>query len=139
MNKHLGSNERYQIQIGITQGLPVSPLAQGIGCSKSTVYREISKNGGGAGYDAQFAQQRATSRAAYSRNSITIAQTTWHRVEHYLLFEQSPEQIADKLDISHESICRYIYRNKKAGGCWHWYLRCQQPYRKPYRMRCSGK
>ena len=55
-----------------------------------------------------------------------------------MLFDQSPEQIADKLDISHETIYRYIYRyiyrDKKAGGCWHWYLRCQKPYRK----RCSG-
>lgn len=134
MNKHLGSNERYQIQIGLAQGLPVSAIAQGIGYSKSTVYREIANNGGGSGYDAKFAQQRASRRAARSRNSTTIAPMTWHRVDHYLLFEQSPEQIADKLDISHEAIYRYIYRDKKAGGCWHWYLRCQKPYRK----RCSG-
>ena len=134
MNKHLGSNERYQIQIGLAQCLPVSAIAQGIGYSRSTVHREIARNGGGAGYDAKFAQQRASRRGVHSRNALTIAPITWHRVDHYLLFEQSPEQIADKLDISHESIYRYIYRDKKAGGCWHWYLRCQKPYRK----RCSG-
>ena len=134
MNKHLGSNERYQIQIGLAQGLSVSAIAQGIGYSKSTVHREIARNSGGAGYDAHFAQQRTCRRATRSRNAITIAQVTWHRVEHYLLFDQSPEQISDKLDISHETIYRYIYRDKKAGGCWHWYLRCQKPYRK----RCSG-
>jgi transposase, IS30 family len=134
MNKHLGSNERYQIQIGLAQSLPVSAIAQGIGYSKSTVHREIANNGGGAGYEAKFAQQRASLRAVRSRNALTIAPSTWHRVDHYLLFEQSPEQIADKLDISHESIYRYIYRDKKAGGCWHWYLRCQKPYRK----RCAG-
>ena len=86
MNKHLGSNERYQIQIGLAQNLPVSAIAQGIGYSKSTVYREITRNVGGAGYDAYFAQQRASRRAARSRNGLTIAQTTWHRVEHYLLY-----------------------------------------------------
>lgn len=134
MNKHLGSHERYQIQIGLAQCLPVSAIAQGIGYNKSTVYREIANNGGGAGYDAKFAQQRASKRAARSRNALTISPMTWHRVDHYLLSEQSPEQIADKLDISHESIYRYIYRDKKAGGCWHRYLRCQKPYRK----RCSG-
>ena len=121
------------------KAFPLAPslialFAQGIGYTKSTVYREITKNGGGAGYDAQFAQQRASRRCARSRNGLTITQTIWHRVEHYLLFDQSPEQIADKLDISHETIYRYIYRDKKAGGCWHWYLRCQKPYRK----RCSG-
>ena len=134
MNKHLGSNERYQIQIGLAQGLPASAIAQGIGYSKSTVHREIARNSGGTGYDAYFAQQRASRRATRSRNAITIAQMTWHRVEHYLLLDQSPEQISEKLDISHESIYRYIYRDKKSGGCWHWYLRCQKPYRK----RCSG-
>jgi transposase, IS30 family len=81
-----------------------------------------------------FVQQRICSCATRSRNAITITQMTWHRVEHYFLFDQSPEQISDKLDISHESIYRYIYRDKKAGGCWHRYLRCQKPYRK----RCSG-
>ena len=59
---------------------------------------------------------------------------TWHRVEHYLLFDKSPKQIADKLGISHETIYRYIYRDKKAGGCWHWYQHCQKPHRK----RCNG-
>ena len=101
MNKHLGSNERYQIQIGLAQGRPVSAIAQGIGYSKSTVYREIANNGGGCSYEAKFAQQRASRRAARSRNGLTIAQMTWHRVEHYLLLDQSPEQISNKLDISH--------------------------------------
>ena len=35
----------------------------------------------------------------------------------------SPEQIAGWLSISHETIYRYIYRDKKANGCLH--LRCQ--------------
>ena len=116
----------------------IALFAQGIGYNKSTVYREITRNGGGAGYDAQFAHQRSSRRCARSRNGLAITQSIWHRVEHYLLFDQSPEQIADKLDISHETIYRYIYRyiyrDKKAHGCLHLHLRCQKPYRK----RCSG-
>ena len=46
----------------------------------------------------------------------------------------SPEQIAGLLNISHETIYRYIYRDKKANGCLHLHLRCQKPYRK----RCTG-
>lgn len=134
MNKHLDSAQRYQIQIGLAKGLPIKLIAQQIGCHQSTVYREIAHNGGGAGYDAKFAQQRASRRALRSRNASTLDEGIWHGVDHYLLLEHSPVQIADKLALSHEAIYRYIYRNKKAGGCLHLFLRCQKPYRK----RCSG-
>ena len=48
--------------------------------------------------------------------------------------QHSPQQIAGLLSISHETIYRYIYRDKKTNGCLHLHLRCQKPYRK----RCSG-
>lgn len=134
MNKHLDSAQRYQIQIGLAKGVPVKFIAQQIGCHQSTVYREIAHNGGGAGYDARFAQQRASRRAQRSRNASTLDEGIWYGVDHYLLLEHSPVQIADKLALSHEAIYRHIYRNKKAGGCLHLFLRCQKPYRK----RCSG-
>ncbi len=134
MNKHLGSNERYQIEVGLIQGLPVSAIAQGIGYSKSAVYREIARNRGGASYEAKFAQQRASRRAVRSRNARTIEPATWQAVDHYVLLAHSPEQIADKLAISHETIYRHIYRDKKSGGCLHLFLRCQKTYRK----RCGG-
>ena len=54
MNKHIDSHARYQIQIGLAKGN--SAIAQSIGYSVSTVYREIARNRGGAGYDAKFAQ-----------------------------------------------------------------------------------
>lgn len=134
MNKHLDSDERYQIQIGIAQGLAVSAIAQGLHCHASTVYREIARGSGGAGYDARFAQQRANARALRSRNGAVTPVATWHSVDHYLRLEHSPEQIAGLLCISHETIYRYVYRDKKAHGCLHLHLRCQKPYRK----RCSG-
>ena len=134
MNKHLDPKQRYQIQIGLAQGLAVSAIAQGIGFHQSTVYRELDNNGGAAGYDAAFAQQRADKRALRSRNAVTIEEATWHGVDHYLMLEHSPEQIAHKLALSHETIYRYIYRNKKAGGCLYLFLRCQKSHKK----RCSG-
>jgi transposase, IS30 family len=136
MNKHIDSDARYQIQIGLAQGLSVSAIAQSIGYSVSTVYREIARNNGGAGYLAKFAQQRANARALRSRNAVVIPDNTWHSVDHYLRLEHSPEQIAGLLNISHETIYRYVYRDKKANGCLHLHLhlRCQKPCRK----RCSG-
>ena len=82
MNKHLDSDQRYQIQLGLAQGLPVSAIAQGIGFHQSTVYREIANNSGGAGYDAKFAQKRAHKQALCSRNAHVTPQKTWHAVEH---------------------------------------------------------
>lgn len=134
MNKHLDSKQRYQIQLGLAQGLPVSAIAQGIGFHQSTIYRELDNNGGGAGYDAKFAQQRADKRALCSRNARATTGKTWHAVEHYLGLEHSPEQIAGLIDISHETIYLHIYRDKQAGGCLHLSLRSQKPYKK----RCSG-
>jgi len=134
MNKHIDSDTRYQIQIGLAKGLAISAIAQGIGYSASTVYREIARNGGGTGYQAKFAQQRANARALRSRNARITLDKTWHSVDYYLRLEHSPEQIAGLIDISHETIYRYIYRDKKAQGCLHLHLRCQKPYRK----RCSG-
>ena len=134
MNKHIDSHARYQIQICLAKGNSASAIAQSIGRSVSTVYREIARGSGGAGYDAKFAQQRASRRAARSRNAAVTAEKMWHSVDHYLRLEHSPEQIAGLLDISHETVYRYIYRDKKTGGCLHLHLRCQKPYRK----RCSG-
>ena len=78
MNKHLDSAQRYQIQIGLAQGLAVSAIAQGINYHQSTVYREIANNGGGAGKDSRFAQQRANASASRSRNARPTPEQTWH-------------------------------------------------------------
>ena len=90
MNKHFDSAQRYQIQIGLAQGLPVSAIAQGIGLHQSTIYREIDRNSGGAGYEAKFAQQRAHQRGLRSRNASTIGQATWHGVDHYPVARAQP-------------------------------------------------
>ena len=72
MNKHIDSHTRHQIQIGLAKGnsASASDIAQIIGYSVSTVYREIARNKDGAGYEAKFAQQRASRRAERSRNMI---------------------------------------------------------------------
>ena len=69
-----------------------------------------------------------------SRSARVTPGKMWYDVDHHLRLEHSPEQIAGLLSISHETIYRYIYRDKKANGCLHLHLRCQKPYCK----RCSG-
>jgi IS30 family transposase len=135
MKHHLGPHERYQIEIGLTQGKSVAHIAGALERSPSTIYREIARNAGAAGYSARFAQQRADIRAKASRNARVIDAQTWQSVEHYLLKDFSPEQIADSQQVSHETIYRYIYRDKRRGGQLWLHLRCQKRYRK----RCSGR
>ena len=54
MNKHIDSDTRHQIQIGLAKDLAVSAISQGIGYSASTIYREIAENGCGQCYQAKF-------------------------------------------------------------------------------------
>ena len=58
INKHIDSHARYQIQIDLAKvdSASASAIAQSIGYSVSTVYREIARNRGGADYGAKFAQ-----------------------------------------------------------------------------------
>jgi transposase, IS30 family len=130
MNHHLSPHERYQIQIGLAQGLPIRAIAQGLDRSPSTIYREIEQGSGGAGYDAKYAQQRKQLRAANSRNARTIGAQTWLKIAHCISQELSPEQTADCTNASHEAIYQYVYRDKRAGGYLWLHLRCQKRYRK---------
>ena len=72
-------------------------------------------------------------------------------VDRLFCLDWSPEQIAGRcardhvLSMSHETIYRYIWRDKKAGGALHVHLRrANKPYRTRYahydsRGKLSGK
>jgi transposase, IS30 family len=135
MNHHLSPDERYQIQIGLAQGLSVKAIAALLQRSPSTLYREIDKGSGGTGYDARYAQQRKNLRAAKSRNAKVISSHTWRQVELCIVQDLSPEQTAACTHASHEAIYQYIYRNKQANGHLWLHLRCQKRYRK----RANGR
>lgn len=130
MNHHLSPDERYQIQIGLASGLPVEAIAAGLDRSPSTIYREIDKGSGGAGYDAKYAQQRKHLRAAKSRNAKVIPSHVWRQVGLCILQDFSPEQTAACTNASHEAIYQHIYRDKREGGYLWLHLRCQKRYRK---------
>jgi transposase, IS30 family len=130
MNHHLSPHERYQIQIGLASGLPVKAIATGLDRSTSTIYREINKGSGAAGYDAKYAQQRKNLRAEQSRNAKVIPLHTWRQVELCILQDLSPEQTAACTNASHEAIYQYLYKNKQANGHLWLHLRCQKRYRK---------
>lgn len=118
--KHLTPKDREDILIGINSGHTLAVIAKDIGYSKSTVSREISRNGGWYDYSAVDAQKHYVERRKACRRPRILAQLDIQsRVVEYITNEHwSPEQIAARLryenspiHISYTTIYRGIYLN----------------------------
>jgi transposase, IS30 family len=137
---HLTENERYQIKTMISLGYGVAKTAEHLKRSYSTVKRELERNRGGNGYRPKQAQTLALERLRRraTANARRIDQATWEKVEESLKFQCSPEQISGRLklegaaSVSHESIYRYVYADKRSGGTLWRHLRCQKTRRVRY-------
>ncbi len=136
----LTREQRYQIYALKKAAHNRTEIAALIGVHKSTVSRELARNGGGRGYRPKQAHALATARhlAAYRPR---ISDQTWARVEQFLRQQWSPEQISGRLHlekqpgVSHERIYQHIYADKRAGGTLHLSLRCRKKRRKRYASR----
>ncbi len=125
-------DERYTIWALRAQDKSVTEIARALGRHRSTIYREVQRNCGRADgfYRPEQANGYAHTRRSYSRRNLRLTAQDWHLVE-TLLVEQdwSPEQIAGRLDlhgllqISHETIYRYVWHNKHRGGTLYKHLR----------------
>lgn len=123
--------ERYHIYTLLQRGYNQKSIAEYIGVHPSTISREIKRNKDSSidQYDYKTAYL-ATKNRHKNKNKRTVITD---KVEQYIrdkLKEQwSPEQIAGriKLDIrikiSHESVYRFIYTNKRSGGRLYKHLR----------------
>lgn len=97
---------------------------------ESTIRREILRNRGESGYRAFQAHATSHVRSINSRNAASVPQVLWPRVKAFLRVQHSPEQISAYLPISHESIYRYIYRDRSCK--LRSYLRSQKKKRRCY-------
>ena len=135
---HLTQDERYQIQALHHARHSVVEIACQLRRSRSTIWRELKRNGTMALYQADQAQQLACTRQLLCRNARTIAPEKWPHVEAYLRLYLSPQQVAGRLAlegvlfISPETIYQYILRDKANSGDLANYLRCQKLRRKRY-------
>jgi IS30 family transposase len=132
MYKHLSREERYQIYSLMKANHTLTEIAQLLGRHRSTISREVSRGRGQRGYRAEQACGKAQERSLGSRNAKRIEPWVWPEVAFYLGVEWSPEQIADKLPVSHESVYLHVYADKARGGKLHKGLRSQKPRRKRY-------
>ena len=145
--------ERYTLGLLRRQGLTAAAIARVLGRHRSTIVREVQRNRtrSDGGYRPQLADSYARTRRSYSRRNRRFAAADWQRVQGLLRDDWSPEQVAGwlrrhrLLTISHETIYRYVWADKRHGGTLYRHLRgaCKQR-RKRYgrydsRGRLAGK
>ena len=147
------AEERYTLGVLRRRGLRPAAIAQIMGRHRSTIGRELRRNGTPRDgcYRPQLADWYARGRRSRSRRNQQFTATDWAQVHELLREDWSPEQVAGwlrrfhLLTISHETIYRDIWADKAAGGTLFQHLRgARKLRRKRYgrydsRGRLAGK
>jgi len=145
--------ERYTLAVLRQQGLRPAAIAQVLGRHRSSIGRELRRNRTthDGCYRPQLADWYARGRRSRSRRNQRFTPGDWERIHALLREDWSPEQIAGRLkrdqelEISHETIYRDIWADKRQGGTLYTHLRgARKQRRKRYgrydsRGRLAGK
>ena len=97
-------------------------ISLALGVTQSTVSKELARNRGLKGYRYKQADAKANERqAAKKKRNRVIVDTVEEQVRKRLELKHSPEQISLRLksegvQVSHESIYRYVIEEKHQGG-----------------------
>jgi len=146
--------ERYTLAILLKQVpvLSIAEIARLMGRHRSTIARELARNS--SLYDGAYrysrAQEMTNGRRSRSRRNSRFRPADWELVIRLLREGLSPEQVSGRLalegrlEISRESIYRFIRRDKKRGGQRFRLLRQASNIRKRHagcdkRGRLAGK
>lgn len=150
----LTPGERYALSALRRQGFSQAHIARSLGRHRSTISREVRRNsrdGTGRVYRPGIADEYACWRRSRSRRNQRFVADDWALVLDRLKRQWSPEQISGRLKrdgslrISHETIYRYIWHDKRRGGTRYKLLRqAGKKRRKRYgaydsRGRLAGK
>lgn len=139
--KHLTYEQRCQIFILKERGEIPARIAEALNVDRSTIIREIRRNGDIKGYDPEEAEKKAKERRCQTPNK-KMNEELLAIVTEKLLQDWSPEQIAGWLRkesncvISHETIYRYVLIDKENGGFLYKHLRHKG---KKYNKRSKGQ
>ena len=142
--RQLTQEQRYQIGAGLKMGMKKSLIAKEVKIDRTTLWREIKRNSTPYRYNPSRAIRLTRERHERKRKR-DIDQKTMARVEMLLCRGWSPEQICERLKVeglatvSHETIYRHIYRDKRQGGALYIFLRRRHTYRKRSHKYCSRK
>jgi len=138
---HLTQRERYLIEYHLSIGKKQKEVAAILGCSPSTISREIRRNEhvplfGEPAYNYLFADYDARMRKDTKPKRTAFTKRIKAYVINSLKMQYSPEQISGRLykdtgdTISIETIYQFIYRDKADGGVLYTNLRWQNRKRK---------
>ena len=145
--------EREEIRVGIEAGESDEVIADRLGRSRSTIWREIAANGGRGRYRAAVAEERAAREALRPKIPWTEERPwLWEEVQGLLRTNKwSPEQVAHRLRkehpgqpewwVSHEAIYQAIFvqakgeLRKELASC----LRSGRARRRPRTRTSSGR
>ena len=133
MNKHLTAEQRYTIYAMLQEEYQQNEIAKVIGVSKSTISREIRRNCDkrSGKYNNDLAHRKAQGRKKGKLHAQKLTRKMRKRIRKLLKKGFSPEQITgrERLEgremVSHETIYRWIWEQKRRGGDLHKYLRRQ--------------
>ena len=133
--RRVNYQDRCQILAFLQAKVSVPEIAQSLGFNKSTIYREILRNGSRINYKPKEAEVRYRHWFRRCKRPYLI-QDDKEGIVLYLLFSDlSPEQISGRLKheknfrISHQSIYNYIYRQ----------YRFLTPYLRRYNRRGASR
>lgn len=153
MYRQITVAERYTLGLLRQLGYPAAAIARVLGRHRSTIGREVHRNRThhDGTYRPQLADWYARGRRSRSRRNQRFSAADFQLVRRCLEQQWSPEQIAGRLrrqrqlGISHETIYRHIWADKRQGGTLHTHLRGSRKLcRKRYghydsRGRLAGK
>lgn len=151
--RHITEEERYKIASMRGLGLGPVAIAKELGRDRRTISREVWRNRSvhDDAYRAEAACAKARGRKTRSRRNRRYGPEDYRVMERMLKEDFSPEQIVGRLKaegadtMSHETIYKWIWADKKAGGRLWLHLRgARKQRRKRYgkndsRGRLAGK
>ena len=128
---HLTRDQRCQLYALKTRGESAPLIARELGVHRSTIYREVNRNRGELGYRYDQADRKAKGRRYQaSRRNIKMKGRIISIIKEKLRIQWSPEQISGWLKkwgythcVSHETIYKYIWYEKRMGGSLYKELR----------------
>ena len=141
---HFTVEQRYKLEVLLQQNINRTLIADDLKIDISSIYREIKRNSDARSgiYKADLANRKCKKRAKEKPKNQIFNSEIKRYVNNLIKEDLSPEQIVGKAKkddfdcVSHETIYKYIWNDKKAGGDLHTHLRNKG---KTYRKRGALK
>jgi len=125
MKKQINLSQRYQIACLLKAGISKNDIANNIGFSIRTIYKEVNRNSKttnkGRFYDPEFAQILCEMRHKMKQKKVRLTARIKRRIRFLTKCDWSPEQIVQRCKlrklamVSIETIYLYLYELKRKG------------------------